>query len=115
MGGACRVASSFVYRPQDSPRYRPGHATAISCLCVAYVVLCAQSGRLAARVAYFVWSVVRRIVLCIIAMLEFARLNREKDTIQDATDDGVGEGEGEFEEMGDKSPLFRCVTVVSLP
>ena len=32
------VASSFIYRPQDSPRYYPGHATAIACLCVAYVI-----------------------------------------------------------------------------
>ena len=30
-----RIVSSFIYRQQDSPRYLPGHGTAIGCLCVA--------------------------------------------------------------------------------
>ncbi|KAI0655691.1 MFS general substrate transporter [Cubamyces menziesii] len=29
------IASSFIYRPQDSPRYHPGHATCIACLCLS--------------------------------------------------------------------------------
>ncbi|KAL7277633.1 hypothetical protein ACG7TL_008560 [Trametes sanguinea] len=29
------VASSFIYRPQDSPRYHPGHGTDIGCLCIS--------------------------------------------------------------------------------
>ena len=42
-------------------------------------------------------------------MLEFTRLNRKKD----ATDRGVvHEDKGmDFEDMGDESPLFRCVSV----
>ncbi|PIL24584.1 MFS general substrate transporter [Ganoderma sinense ZZ0214-1] len=64
--------------PQDSPRYHPGHATAIGSLCVA-------------------------ITLCITAMLEFARLNRKKDAMASATE---AEGEIDFEDMGDQSPLF---------
>ncbi|KAM5541464.1 hypothetical protein V8D89_005018 [Ganoderma adspersum] len=79
VGNLGGVASSFIYRPQDAPRYHPGHATAISCLCVA-------------------------IVLCITAMLEFARLNRAKDAAESAME---YEGKGDFEDMGDESPLFR--------
>ena len=45
-----------------------------------------------------------RIVLCITAMLEFARLNRAKDAADGAME---YEGKGDFEEMGDESPLFR--------
>ncbi len=42
-------------------------------------------------------------------MLEFARLNRKKDALESALDYN---GKGEFEEMGDQSPLFRCVVFV---
>ena len=43
-------------------------------------------------------------------MFEFARLNRKKD----ATDRAVvhedkGKIDTDFEDMGDESPLFRCV------
>ncbi|KAM5541469.1 hypothetical protein V8D89_005023 [Ganoderma adspersum] len=86
VGNLGGVASSFIYRPQDSPRYRPGHATAISCLCVA-------------------------IVLCITAMLEFARLNRKKDEMMGTMED---EGKDDFEDMGDESPLFRLPTLENL-
>ncbi|KAM5541460.1 hypothetical protein V8D89_005014 [Ganoderma adspersum] len=87
VGNLGGVASSFIYRPQDAPRYHPGHATAISCLCVA-------------------------IVLCITAMLEFARLNKAKDAAEGAME---YEGKGDFEEMGDQSPLFRCVFFACFP
>ena len=41
-------------------------------------------------------------------MLEFARLNRAKDAAERAME---YEGKGDFEEMGDESPLFRWVLV----
>ena len=40
-------------------------------------------------------------------MVEFARLNRKKDMVVDVIKDV--EGENNFEDMGDESPLFRCV------
>ena len=40
-------------------------------------------------------------MLCVVAMLEFARLNRKKDA--DAQEEAV-EDKSEFAEMGDKSP-----------
>ena len=46
-------------------------------------------------------------MLCVVAMLEFARLNRKKNA--DAQKEAVEDKESEFAEMGDKSPLFRCV------
>ncbi|KAI0640891.1 MFS general substrate transporter [Trametes meyenii] len=74
------VASSFIYRPQDSPRYHPGHATDIACLCVA-------------------------IVLCIATMAEFHRLNAKK-AAQRARE-GISDAQAdEFVEMGDASPLY---------
>ena len=47
------------------------------------------------------------IVLCILAMFEFARLNRKKDA--GAREEAIEDKENEFAELGDKSPLFRCV------
>ncbi|KAM5541470.1 hypothetical protein V8D89_005024 [Ganoderma adspersum] len=47
------------------------------------------------------------IVLCITAMLEFARLNKKKDAIA-AGPPMESEGKRDFEDMGDESPLFRC-------
>ena len=44
-------------------------------------------------------------MLCVVAMLEFARLNRKKDA--DAQEEAVEDKKSEFAEMGDKSPLFR--------
>ncbi|KAI0763577.1 MFS general substrate transporter [Trametes elegans] len=35
LGGITR---SFVYQPQDSPRYHSGHVSNVACLCVAYVI-----------------------------------------------------------------------------
>ncbi|TBU21809.1 MFS general substrate transporter [Dichomitus squalens] len=75
------IVSSFIYRQQDSPRYLPGHGTAIGCLCVA-------------------------IVLSMVAMLEFTRLNRKKTA--KCEHDGITEDmAGDFVEMGDASPLYR--------
>ena len=51
-------------------------------------------------------------MLCITAMLEFARLNRAKDAAERAME---YDGKGDFEEMGDESPLFRCVVFACLP
>ena len=42
-------------------------------------------------------------------MLEFARLNRKKDAMEGAME---GELKGDFEEMGDLSPLFRCASFI---
>ena len=41
-------------------------------------------------------------------MLEFARLNKKKNAIED-TMVHSGQGGIDFEDMGDESPLFRCV------
>ncbi|KAM5541466.1 hypothetical protein V8D89_005020 [Ganoderma adspersum] len=48
------------------------------------------------------------LLLCITAMLEFARLNmyRKKDALVGAIADS---SKGDFEDMGDESPLFRLV------
>ena len=45
-------------------------------------------------------------------MLEFARLNRVKDAAEGTME---YEGKGDFEEMGDESPLFRCVAFAWFP
>ncbi|KAI0669050.1 MFS general substrate transporter [Trametes maxima] len=77
------IASSFIYRPQDSPRYHLGHAVNIGCLCVS-------------------------ILISLVAMLDFARLNRKKAA--QCARDCISEGKmGDFNELGDSSPLYRSV------
>ncbi|KAI0742333.1 MFS general substrate transporter [Daedaleopsis nitida] len=89
LGNLGGVASSFIYRPQDSPRYLPGHATDISCLCVA-------------------------ILLCSIAVFDFARLNRTK--AKQCAKERITEEQGSnYAEMGDASPLYKCVIFLSIP
>ncbi|KAI0776609.1 MFS general substrate transporter [Trametes elegans] len=79
------IASAFIYRPQDSPRYHPGHAANIGCISAA-------------------------IILCSLAMLEFSRLNRRK--AEQCARDGITEDTmSEFADMGDASPLFRCAII----
>ncbi|KAI0739493.1 MFS general substrate transporter [Daedaleopsis nitida] len=81
LGNLGGVASSFIYRPQDSPRYHPGHATAIACLCVSSA-------------------------LCIAGMAEYARLNRGKRAR--CAREGITEDDaGEYGDAGDASPLYR--------
>ncbi|KZT01091.1 MFS general substrate transporter [Laetiporus sulphureus 93-53] len=83
IGNMGAIASSFVYRQQDSPRYHPGHATNIGC--------CSMLA-----------------TLSIIAMLEFSRLNAKKR--QYCLREGIdGTRVAEFSEMGDRSPLYRYV------
>ncbi|KAJ7583023.1 MFS general substrate transporter [Mycena floridula] len=38
LGNLGGIASSFVFRPQDAPRYHLGHATCIGCLCASFVL-----------------------------------------------------------------------------
>ncbi|KAF9810704.1 hypothetical protein IEO21_06838 [Rhodonia placenta] len=85
LGDLGAIASSFIYRPQDSPRYRPGHATNIAC-----------SSMIA--------------ILSIIAMFAFARANKQKHTrcIQEGLSADNAE---DYRELGDNSPLYRCDTV----
>lgn len=52
-----------------------------------------------------------RVVICIISMLEFARLNRRK-AAQCAREGITGENTSEFVDMGDASPLYRFVETV---
>ncbi|KAL6302068.1 MFS general substrate transporter [Sparassis latifolia] len=82
VGNLGGIASSFIYRTQDSPRYHPGHATNIGCLCA-----CA--------------------VLSIIGMAEFHRLNRQKDAMCERDGIKPDADAEEFKDMGDKSPLYR--------
>ena len=51
--------------------------------------------------------------MCVTAMLEFARLNRKKDATADraVVHEGKRQSDADFEDMGDESPLFRCVSV----
>ncbi|KAJ7499646.1 MFS general substrate transporter [Mycena latifolia] len=76
LGGIC---SSFVFRPQDAPRYHPGHGTAIGCICITFVTALFTS-----------WN--------------YRRLNAIKGTelseIKDADADA-------FADMGDASPHYR--------
>ena len=46
-------------------------------------------------------------------MFEFARLNRKKDATADraVVHEGKRQSDADFEDMGDESPLFRCVSV----
>ncbi|KAH9886963.1 MFS general substrate transporter, partial [Cubamyces lactineus] len=82
------IASSFIYRPQDIPRYHPGHATCIACLCLS-------------------------IVICAYSMYNFARLNRQKREwcVQEGIRLELAAGDErntlEFKDMGDASPLYR--------
>ncbi|KAI0776578.1 MFS general substrate transporter [Trametes elegans] len=75
------IPASFIYRAQDSPRYHPGHATAIACLCAA-------------------------ILLCFVGMVEYTRLNRKKEA-QCAREGITPDRAEEFVDLGDSSPLFR--------
>ncbi|PCH43104.1 phthalate transporter [Wolfiporia cocos MD-104 SS10] len=84
LGNSGAIASSFIYRAQDSPRYRPGHATNIGCCCMV-------------------------VILSIVCMVEFARLNRVKRA-QCAGERIFPEDQSryeEFAELGDKSPLYK--------
>ncbi|PCH39068.1 MFS general substrate transporter [Wolfiporia cocos MD-104 SS10] len=84
IGNLGAIASSFIYRQKDSPRYHPGHAANMACCCL-----------LAS--------------LSVIGMLEFARLNRAKHA--QCAREGIVAGDEsrseEFAEMGDRSPLYR--------
>ncbi|PCH43295.1 MFS general substrate transporter [Wolfiporia cocos MD-104 SS10] len=83
VGNLGGIASSFIYRPQDSPRYHPGHATVIGCLCIAAI-------------------------LSTIGMLEFSRLNKQKEA--KCIKEGISADKvEEFREMGDQSPLYRSI------
>ncbi|PCH43109.1 MFS general substrate transporter [Wolfiporia cocos MD-104 SS10] len=88
LGSLGAIASSFIYRAQDSPRYRPGHATNIGCCCMV-------------------------VILSIVCMLEFARQNRAKRA--ECAREGVSPDDQsrfeEFAELGDKSPLYRCAEI----
>ncbi|KAJ7034654.1 MFS general substrate transporter [Mycena alexandri] len=37
LGNLGGVASSFVFRAQDAPRFHPGHGTAIGCICITFL------------------------------------------------------------------------------
>ncbi|KAI1794360.1 MFS general substrate transporter, partial [Ganoderma leucocontextum] len=81
------IVASFIYRQQDSPRYLPGHAVCIGSLCVL-------------------------IVLCALAMIRLHRLNRSK--IAQCDHEGITADKAEvFAELGDGSPLYRCVSLSS--
>ncbi|KAJ7083079.1 MFS general substrate transporter [Mycena belliarum] len=76
LGGIC---SSFVFRPQDAPRFHPGHATAIGCICITFVTALFMS-----------WN--------------YRRLNatKEKELAE------LKEGDASvFAYMGDASPHYR--------
>ncbi|EIW56969.1 MFS general substrate transporter [Trametes versicolor FP-101664 SS1] len=83
VGNLAGIVASFIYRPQDSPRYHLGHGINIACLCVV-------------------------VVICIVSMLEFARLNRRK-VAQCAREGITDKNTSEFVDMGDASPLYRFV------
>lgn len=81
IGNLGGIASSFIYLPQDSPRYHPGHATDIACLCVSSILI-------------------------VVAMLEFSRLNAKRN--EQCSKEGIhADRAEEFHELGDQSPLFR--------
>lgn len=53
----------------------------------------------------------KRVVICTISMLEFARLNRRK--AERCAREGITDGNAsEFVDMGDSSPLYRFVETV---
>lgn len=81
IGNSAAIASSFIYRSQDSPRYLPGHETNIGCCCVLAL-------------------------LTVITMLRFWRVNRKKEAycLREGIDPSRFE---EFADMGDRSPLYR--------
>ncbi|KAJ7638167.1 MFS general substrate transporter [Roridomyces roridus] len=74
LGGLC---SSFVFRPQDAPKYHPGHGTAIGCLCITFLTALFMS-----------WN--------------YRRLNAIKDKAMLETKDVET-----FADMGDASPHYR--------
>ncbi|KAJ6579514.1 MFS general substrate transporter [Mycena vulgaris] len=77
LGGVC---SSFVFRTQDAPRFLPGHATAIGCICVTFVTA-----------LFMTWN--------------YRRLNAIKDAhVSESSKDADAEA---FAEMGDASPHYR--------
>ncbi|KAI0632655.1 major facilitator superfamily domain-containing protein [Trametes polyzona] len=77
------IVASFIYRPQDSPRYHLGHGINIACLCISAAI-------------------------CAAAILEFSRLNRRK-TVRCAQEGITEEKADEFHDMGDASPLYRYI------
>lgn len=81
IGNSAAIASSFIYRSQDSPRYLPGHETNIGCCCVLAL-------------------------LTVITMLRFWRVNRKKEAycLREGIDPNRFE---EFADMGDRSPLYQ--------
>lgn len=81
IGNLGGIASSFIYRPQDSPRYHPGHATDIGCLCASAT-------------------------LSVVGVYVFWRLNKRKDA-QWAKNGNDSIDTAAYSEMGDDSPLFR--------
>ncbi|KAJ7130792.1 MFS general substrate transporter [Mycena crocata] len=74
LGGVC---SSFVFRTQDAPRFHPGHATAIGCICITFVTA-----------LFMTWN--------------YRRLNaiKEKEVAESKDADA-------FADMGDASPHYR--------
>ncbi|EED83486.1 predicted protein [Postia placenta Mad-698-R] len=87
IGNLGGIASSFIYLPQDSPRYHPGHATDIACLCVSSILI-------------------------VVAMLEFSRLNAKRN--EQCSKEGIhADRAEEFHELGDQSPLFRPGRIMS--
>ncbi|KII85937.1 hypothetical protein PLICRDRAFT_165512 [Plicaturopsis crispa FD-325 SS-3] len=82
-GNVGGIVGSFIYRTQDTPRYRLGHGFVLGCLCLAFLT----TG---------------------FAMYNFDRLNKQK--ARRCREEGIGkERRAEFAGMGTGSPLFRCV------
>ncbi|CAE6450965.1 unnamed protein product [Rhizoctonia solani] len=77
------IASSFIYRAQDSPRYHLGHGVVIGVLCMSWFA-------------------------SLIAVLVYRRSNTQKDEL--CAREGIVDCEErrmEYRDMGDASPLFR--------
>lgn len=96
LGGVC---SSFIYL--HAPRFFVGHGTCMGCLALSYVVFLLY--------LFGMWTrtdVARRIVLSLVAMWDYNRLNKKK--IAQCEREGIDESRREeFSEMGNESPLFR--------
>ncbi|KXN82015.1 hypothetical protein AN958_03313 [Leucoagaricus sp. SymC.cos] len=99
LGGVC---SSFIYL--KPPRFFVGHGTCMGFLGFSYVEL------LTALHSEADFSVRDSIILSLVAMWDYNRLNKQK--IELCRREGIDESRAhEFSEMGNKSPLFRQVFV----
>ncbi|OJT12251.1 hypothetical protein TRAPUB_11185 [Trametes pubescens] len=109
-GNLAGIVASFIYRAQDSPRYHLGHGINIACLCVVYVLAAPHLSSpypISLPSAHLRRDSIR-VFICIVSMLEFARLNRRK-AVQCARGGITDENTSEFVDMGDASPLYRFV------